>query len=340
MQPHTPPNGDRSPKPSRAAYEKLRSARRSSEDNIEVSIPRVALWKCFISALVLATVSVVCCVVAIVLARFDVSWVDVVPLPGSGSSSNQVDGTLGATVARFNCSKDYVTWQLDWSMRKQRWCCAHTGRACPPANRHDCQATAAQVEAWSEDKRRYCCKHENYGCPSSYDCVDRRGSQFLWDSVKRKWCCKHKNYGCPLATLSNTSSSHHTAPSHEPSNSSNSSSNSSNRSNSSSIVNRVSSPKYVGSDVGTATGSAHLMLHSRKDANSSNSSRTGAAVSSGTSSSSRAHHVSARRLRAAEVVQDFFHQHTQELGEPAVSPKQLSSHSLRGLPVDNSVQMQ
>jgi len=302
-----PSKRDRPPKPSRAAYEQLRPAPRMSEDNIKVSIPVKGLWKCLVGALVLATLCVICCVVVVEKRRLVASWADTALL-GTGIPNSQKNGVPVPAAARFNCSKDYLTWQLDWSVHKQRWCCAHTGYACPRASRHECHATAVQVEAWSEDKRRY--------------------------------CCKHKNYGCPLATLSNTSSSHHTAPSHEPSNSSNSSSNSSNRSNSSSIVNRVSSPKYVGSDVGTATGSAHLMLHSRKDANSSNSSRTGAAVSSGTSSSSRAHHVSARRLRAAEVVQDFFHQHTQELGEPAVSPKQLSSHSLRGLPVDNSVQMQ
>jgi hypothetical protein len=196
LQPTAPPtNQDLTPKPSRAAYEKIKSTR-PSDDNIEVSIPRAALWKCFISALVLATMFVICCCVAIVLARFDVSWVDVVTLPGSGSRSRQVDGVPGSTAARFNCSKDYASWQLDWTVRKQHWCCAHTGRACPPANRHHCRGTAAQVEAWSEDQRQYCCKHENYGCPSSYDCTGGRSSRLLWDRLKREWCCKHKDVGC------------------------------------------------------------------------------------------------------------------------------------------------
>eukprot|EP00419_Tripos_fusus_P036625 CAMPEP_0172785164 /NCGR_PEP_ID=MMETSP1074-20121228/205304_1 /TAXON_ID=2916 /ORGANISM="Ceratium fusus, Strain PA161109" /LENGTH=652 /DNA_ID=CAMNT_0013622167 /DNA_START=52 /DNA_END=2013 /DNA_ORIENTATION=+ len=191
----SPANRERSPKPNRGAYEKMRPTPRKSEDNIEVSIPRVGLWKCFISALVLATVTVICCIVAVVLARFDVSWVDIVTLPGTGIPSGQ-QTVPGGAAARFNCSEAYVTWQLDWSLRKQRWCCAHTGRACPPANRHDCQATVVQVKAWSEDKRRYCCNHENYGCPSTYNCVARRSSRLGWDGKKREWCCKHKGVGC------------------------------------------------------------------------------------------------------------------------------------------------
>lgn len=197
LQPIAPPTKqDSTPKPSRAAYGKLKSTR-ASEDNIEVSIPRVALWKCFISALVLATITVICFLVAIVLTRFDASWVDVVAFRGSRSPSRQVDGVPGPTAARFDCSKDYASWRLDWTVRKQRWCCAHTGRACSPASKHHCQGTAAQVAAWSDDQRQYCCKQENYGCPSSYDCTDGRSNQLLWDELKREWCCKHKDVGCP-----------------------------------------------------------------------------------------------------------------------------------------------
>jgi len=75
LQPMTPPaKRDRSPKPRRAAYEQWRSApaRRTSEDNIEISIPRKAIWKCFVISLALAIVTAICCIVAILLTRFDV----------------------------------------------------------------------------------------------------------------------------------------------------------------------------------------------------------------------------------------------------------------------------
>jgi len=177
-----------SPQPNRAAYEPLAPVLRTGDDNIKVSIPLKGLWKCLASSLVLAMLCVVCCVLVIFRERIHV------PLLGSGIPSSQKNGVPGPTTAPFNCSKDYFTWQLDWSVRKQQWCCAHMGYACPPKEKHDCQATQAQVEVWSEDKRIYCCKHENYGCFSTHDCV---GSQLLWDTMKREWCCKHRDVGCP-----------------------------------------------------------------------------------------------------------------------------------------------
>jgi len=145
------------------------------------------------------------------------SWPSPTPTPTTRAPvlTTRATPTAAAAVDLYDCNMHYTTWEADWSIAKQVWCCNHRGHGCTSPSNHEqvprpapppqdvapynCHSNFEMRELWNPQKQAWCCDHEGLGCSSTYDCRDDGQGQSGWSDDKRRWCCEAHGKGCESA---------------------------------------------------------------------------------------------------------------------------------------------
>ena len=112
----------------------------------------------------------------------------------------------------FDCVTGYHDWANIWGESHQKYCCIHSGRACPP---HDVPPkviyhhvpvhmqphvrvvpvpvpTPSHVVYKTQYVHAPVVHHFAYDCHAGYS-----NWYFGWSHHKKEWCCHHESRGCP-----------------------------------------------------------------------------------------------------------------------------------------------
>jgi len=130
----------------------------------------------------------------------------------------------------YDCDKDFLTWEEDWSKKKREFCCEEFGRSCetetivlpetsptspptPPPTGDPFNCAIGAENTWIKAKHEWCCRVHHRGCPpppptpppttsprppaDPFNCAEGFANWHAgWSVAKKDWCCRVHGKGC------------------------------------------------------------------------------------------------------------------------------------------------